>query len=815
MRNSEMLANSYMAARALLRTPVFTLVTVLMLGMGIGLCIFMFGAINAYSLKPLPFAHPEQLLHVQYTDSESGQRRLSLPMLDWLEFRDRQTSLQSLAAYATATMNLGGLEGPPERVSGARVSTDAFATLGVQPRLGRDFLADDAKAGAMPVALIGDQLWKLRFNADPGVLGRDIRINGTPTRIVGIMPERFAFPIEESVWTPLGLDRIAAEDESAPLVNGFGRLRDGQSQPQARAEFATLVSNLAEQRKEKLRGEAASVVTLGDYFVLPQIRQANVAMFVAVLLVLLIACANVASLVMARFAARARELAVRSALGAGRSRLIQQVLCETFLLALAATLLGWLATLAAARVMEGVMSDTPAQTPYWVDFSGDARDWIFTAGIALVTALVAGLVPALRAGRVDVQAVLRQGGGIGERGRLARLLVGAEVALSLILLVGAGIAIRSAVSAQAKPLGIDTDQVMTARIGLPAARYADPASRGRFADSLSERLAQLPGVRRATVASSLPLMGYERQDYARDGEVVDRDSSLPQAWASSVGDGFFEVFGIRLREGRLFDARDRTDSVPVAVISARLAETAWPGQSAIGKHLRLSPREDGSESLEVVGVVADSVQANYFEESARLAAHRGDGNVFRPASQTTPAFFSVAVRADGDAAALGQSIREAVLAIDADQPVYWLRSMSEWRERMLWSSDLLASMFSIFAGFALLLAVAGIYAVLAFDVARRTREIGVRRAMGADSKAILGMILARAGRQVIGGLLIGLPLAWLCSRALAGLTLNGSGSDPWVYIGVVGVLLLAVLVAGLLPTRRALRVDPMVALRDE
>jgi hypothetical protein len=215
--------------------------------------------------------------------------------------------------------------------------------------------------------------------------------------------------------------------------------------------------------------------------------------------------------------------------------------------------------------------------------------------------------------------------------------------------------------------------------------------------------------------------------------------------ASSAG--FFDVFGIRLREGRLFDERDRADSVPVAVISARLAETAWPGQSAIGKHLRLSPREDSAESLEVVGVVADSVQANYFEESARLAAHRGDGNVFRPASQTAPAFFSVAVRADGKAAALGQSIREAVLAIDADQPVYWLRSMNEWRERMLWSSDLLASMFSVFAGFALLLAVAGIYAVLAFDVARRTREIGVRRAMGADSRAILGMILARAGRQ--------------------------------------------------------------------
>lgn len=810
-----MLANLHIAARALLRTPVFTLVTVLMLGVGIGLTIFMFGAINAYSLKPLPFAQPDRLVHFQYTDAETGRRNLSLPLLDWIDLRERQKALDALSAYSIGTMNLGGLEGLPERMSGARVSTDAFSTLGVRPQLGRDFVADDAKPGAAPVALIGDRLWKLRFNADPGVLGRDIRINGTPTRVVGIMPERFAFPIEESVWTPLALDRIAAADDAAPLVNGFGRLRDGESLQQARAGFVSLVSELAKERTQPLRGDAAKVIALGDYFVAPQIREANVAMFVAVLLVLLIACANVASLVLARFAARARELAVRSALGAGRSRLILQVLSETFLIALAASALGWLGTLFAANIMQSVMADTPAQTPYWVDFSGDARDWVFTAGIALLTALIAGLVPALRAGRVDVQSVLRQGGGIGARGRLARVLVVGEVALSLILLVSAGIAIRSAISAQERPLGISTENIMTARIGLPSARYADGASRERFAGNLLDRLAALPGVSGVAVASSLPLMGYERQDYAREGAVFDRDTALPQAWASSVSSGFFDVFGISLREGRLFDARDRADSVPVAVISARLAEASWPGQSAIGKQLRLSPREDDAAWLEVVGVVADSVQANYFEESSPVAAHRGDGNVFRPISQMPPAFFSVAMHAQGDVAALGESVRETVRGIDADQPVYWVRSMDEWRERLLWSSELLASMFGVFAGFALLLAVAGIYAVLAFDVARRSREIGVRRAMGADARAILGMILGRATRQVLLGLLIGIPLAWLCSRALADLTLAGASTDPTVYVLVVGVLLLAVLVAGLLPARRALSVDPMVALRDE
>lgn len=803
------------ALRALARSPVFTSVSVLMLGVGIGLAIFMFGAINVYGLKPLPFPQAERLVHFQYTDSDNTSRNRSALMLDWLDLRERQSSLESLAGYSVGTMNLGGIDGPPERLSGAWVSADAFATLGARPQLGRGFTAADTRPGAAPVALIGARVWQLRFNADPGIVGRSIRINGTPTTILGVMPERFAFPVAESVWMPLSSDRTFAATDAAPLIDGFGRLLAGVSIEQARDDFQRLVQTIAKERIEAQRGDSAKLVPFADRFILPQIRQANRAMFVAVLLVLLIACANVASLVLARFAARARELAVRSALGASRRRLIVQVLAETVSIAVLATALGWLGATFAGRIMQGIMADTPAQLPYWIDQSADIRDVLFAAGIALIAALAAGLVPALRAGRVDVQSALRQGGGIGERGRLARFLVAGEVALCMILLVGAGVAIRSSIAAQHAPLGITTDGVLTGRIGLFASHYPDAAARERFVEALEPRLAALPGVSDVAFASTLPLMGYERQEYAKVGDPIDRDARLPQAWASSVSDGFFDVFGITLREGRLFDARDTETSVSVAVVSASLAAAAWPGQSAIGQRVRLSPKDAGNEWLEVVGVVADSVQADYLQNSATLAVHRGDGNVFRPLAQEPPAFVSVALRADGDVAALGEAMREAVRSVDADLPVYWLRPMSEWRDLMLWGSDILAMLFGVFAGFALLLAVAGIYAVLAFDVAQRTREIGVRRALGADARGVLAMILRRGTRQVLAGLAIGIPLAFVFSRVLADLMMPGASSDPWVYAGVVGVLVLAVIAAALIPARRALRVDPMVALRDE
>ncbi len=803
------------AFRALVRSPVFTGVSVLMLGAGIGLAIFMFGAINIYALKPLPFPKADELVSIQYTDSETGRRNLAVPLIDWLDLRDRQQSLRSLEAYAVGTMNIGGIDGPPERLSGAWVSDDAFSTLGTQPTLGRGFTAEDSRKGAAAVALIGERVWKLQFNADPNVVGRQMRINGKPTSVIGVMPERFAFPVAEAIWMPLSNDRAFAASDAAQDVKTFGRLRDGESIAQAKSDFAGMVKVLATERSEPLRGDAAKVQPFADEFILPQIKAANTAMFIAVSLVLLIACANVASLVMARFAARTRELAVRSALGASRRRLIVQVLAETIIISLCATALGWLGATIAANLMDRFMQSTPAQMPYWLDRSTDLRDVLFAGGIALLSALAAGLLPAMRTGRVDVQSVLRQGGGIGERSKLSRGLVAGEVALCMVLLVGSGIAIRSSITAQETPLGITIDGVLTGRVGLFASSYPDNASRERFVEALQPRLAALPGVTAVAFASALPLSGYERQEYGKVGDSTDRDAHLPQAWASSVNNGFFDVYGIALREGRMFDARDNANAVPVALVSASLANAAWPGQSALGKRVRLSPKDESSEWLEVVGVVSDSVQADYLATNVTIAAHRGDGNIFRPIAQNPPSFVSVALRGDGDVSALGNGMQDAVRAVDADLPVYWVRPMSEWRDTIFWGSDILANLFAVFAAFALLLAVAGIYAVLAFDVAQRSREIGVRRALGANTRGVLSMVLRRGVIQVLIGIAIGTPLALVFGRALDSMVIAGTAADPLIYLGVTGVLLLAVIAAALIPARRALRVDPMVALRNE
>ena len=441
------------ALRALLRTPVFTTVCVLMLAVGIGSSIYMFGAINAFALKPLPFRDAERLVHFEYTDQNDTSRNLALPMIDWLDLRERQQSLQSLAGYYQGTANLAGPEGAPERLSGAWVSADAFSILGVQPVLGRGFDATDQHSGAARVVLIAHRVWQLRFNADPQVIGRMLRVNGEPAEVIGVMPEGFAFPVAETVWMPLPDDRADAASAAA-RVKTFGRLRDGVSISQAQQHFAGLMGALATERGVPLRGDHAKLEPFADEFILPQIRKSTTAMFVAVLLVLLIACANVAALVLGAFRGRTRELGADRT-RASRGRLIVQVLTETSVMSVSAALLGYFGAELVARANDVSMT-AGANLPYWINFTVDARDLLFSAGMALFAALLAGIVPALRAGRIDVQSSLRGGnnGSIGSGGRLGRYLVSAEVALSVILLVCAGVAIRSALHAQQTQSGL-------------------------------------------------------------------------------------------------------------------------------------------------------------------------------------------------------------------------------------------------------------------------------------------------------------------------------------------------------------------------
>lgn len=804
-----MLADFRFAVRALLRTPAFTLTAVLMLAAGIGLSMFMFSAMNTLAIQPLPFRNADRLVHVDRIDAHVNGNQSELSMREYLELRAHQRSIESLSAYAGGTMNISGADGPPERLAGAMISPDAFAALGIAPVIGRDFSEADARAGAAPVALIGHRLWELNFNSARDVIGRRVRINGRAVEIVGVMPPKFAFPREQSVWLPLTMDRALADSAGAPSVEVFGPLRGGVSAAQAQEELTTLLGAAALKPTGESVTRLANVKPMDQVYIPARMLRSTSAMSIAVVLVLLISCANVASLMLARFSNRRRELSIRSALGASRRRLMRQVFSETTVIAILATLIGYAGARGGGYLMMRALANVPGHLPYWLDFTVTFSDVFFSVGIGGFVALAAGWLPARRVAGKNQREGLGHGGpaSIGADRRSGRVLVAFEVALCTALLVSASLAIDSSIKAQHYPLGIDSDGILTGRIALNDDRYRDAAARTRFFGLLQARLDDLPGAEAVALSSSLPLMSFERSDYERIGDETPADGGRARAWNASVGDDYFAVFGIALREGRLFDAQDRAESAQVAVVSSQFAATAWPGKSAVGQRLRLSPDDKDSPWLEVVGVVADNLMGS--------PLWGGENNVFRPLAQDPALSVSFAVRADSQSAALFEATRAAVAAIDRDLPVYWMRSMNDWRAQTFWPQTMLTRLFGIFAAFALVLAISGIYAVLAFDVAGRIAEIGVRRALGADARSVLALILRRAGRQVIVGLIIGVPLAAAFSLLLAQNLMPGAAVDPLAYLSALVVLLVAVAVAAAIPLRRALRVDPMVALRNE
>ncbi len=804
-----MFADFRFALRGLSRTPAFTLTAVLMLAAGIGVSMFMFSAMNTLAIQPLPFRNAQTLVHVDRIDAHANGDSTALSMREYLELRSQQRSLDSFSAYADATMNISGADGPPERLAGARISPDTFAALGVAPMLGRDFAETDAQAGAAPVALIGHRLWELNFNAAPDVIGRRLRVNGRSVEIVGVMPPKFAFPREQSLWMPLTMDRTMAESDAAPAVEAFGPLRAGVSVAQAQQELTMLLGSAALRRAAEEPAHLADVKPLDQIYVPARLLRSTSAMSIAVMLVLLISCANVASLMLARFSNRRRELSVRAALGASRRRLMRQVFSETTIIAILATLLGYAGARAGGYVMMQALDKVPGHLPYWVDFEVTFADVLFSVGIGGFVALVSGWLPARRVAGHDPRRGLGHGGpaSIGANRGRGRFLVAFEVALCTALLASAALAIDSSIKAQQYPLGINSDGILTGRIGLTDDRYRDPDARVRFFGLLQARLHDLPGINAVALSSSLPLMSYERSVYERIGEEGETDDRRARAWNASVSEDYFAVFGIALREGRLFDTRDRRESAPVAVVSSQFAANAWPGKSALGQRLRLDPDDQASPWLEVIGVVADNLMGS--------PLWGGENNVFRPLAQDPAASVSFAVRAASPLPTLSEATRAAVAEIDRDLPVYWMRSMNDWRAQTFWPQTMLTRLFGIFAAFALVLAISGIYAVMAFDVAGRVAEIGVRRALGAEARGILSLILRRAGRQVLVGLIIGIPMAAGFSVLLAHNLMPGAAVDPLAYLSALIVLLGAVALATAIPARRALRVDPMEALRHE
>ncbi len=804
-----MLADFRFALRSLLRTPVFTAVAVVMLAAGIGLSMFMFSAMNTLALQPLPFRNADRLVHVDRIDVNADREESKLSMAEFLVLREHQQSIDTLSAYANVTMNVSGAEGPPERLFGAGITPDVFTTLGIAPVVGRDFSAADGKPGSAGVAIIGHRLWELRFNLASDIVGRHFRVNGRDVEIVGVMPPKFAFPRAESVWMPLSMDRAEADRAGAVSVEAFGPLRDATTIAQASDELSSLLAASDVKSADQTVQRRAHIVRMDQVFVPAQMLRSTTAMSIAVFLVLLISCANVASLVLARFNHRRRDLSIRSALGASRRRLMGQVFSETTVIAVLAALLGYAGARVGGQLMMNSLAKVPGHMPYWLDFEVTFADIVFSVGIAGFVALVAGWLPARRVAAHEPRAELAQGGqaNIGAERRAGRVLVAFEVALCTALLASAALAIDSSIKAQHYPIGIATEGMLTGRLGLSSDDYSDADARQRFFDQLQVRLASLPGVSGAALASSLPLMSYERSDYERDGDVPVRNARRERAWTASVGDDYFSVLGIALREGRGFDQRDRADSAPVAIVSASFAANAWPGKGALGQRLRLHSDDAAGAWLDVVGVVDDNLMGSPF--------WGGENNIFRPLAQDPVSSFSFVVHADQASPALSEAVRSAVASIDADLPIYALQSMEDLRAQTFWPQTTLMRLFGIFAVFATILAISGIHAVLAFDVAGRAAEIGVRRALGADTRSVVDLILRRAGRQVGIGLIVGIPLAVVFSVLLSHNLMPGAAVDPLAYFSALLVLLAAVTLAAVLPLRRALRVDPMVALRHE
>ncbi|MBD8528068.1 ABC transporter permease [Pseudomarimonas arenosa] len=803
-----------MAWRSLQRTPGFTLSAALMLCAGLAVCMYVFGAIQSFLMRPLPLNQPERLLHMEYTPLDNVPMSVEIGIRTFIDLEREQTQLNQLSGYHGGTLNLSDDDTRPERYNGAFVIGDMFAAYGVPAMLGRYLQPADQASEAEPTVLLGYSIWQQRYAADPAIIGRLIRVNGRPARVVGVMPNGFRFPFDNQVWVPIIRKTPDYPRDQDPTLEVFGRLKDGATQASVSEEMNALIGRIRQAHPDSVPATSVVIKPYQEEFVGSNTKKILWTMFAAVVFVLLIACANVANLLFARAAGRTRDIAVRSSLGATRARLAMGMVAESLILSFIAVIPAvLLAHWAGELTMEALRSgDDPP--PFWMTESH--FDWLFAAcavALAVLAGVVAGLLPGLRLARGSAAQVIRDGSASLTAGSTSKVLVVAEVAMSLALLVATGLMVRGILNLEQFDIGARSEGLVTARYGLFETQAADDAALRQHQRRVLEAMQKMPAVQGATLTTALPMAntGFTSW-YSPEGEVIAEPQRTPMAYDVRVDQGFFELFQIGLQSGRLFDTRDRADSLPVAVISRALAERHWPGQDPLGKRLRME-RYDRNEApwVTVIGVVGEVAYDGEAIAQSRDGALRPA--VYRPMDQAPSRFVSIAVAGSGDEQAVADAMREAMRQVDADTPLYWVRSLQSWIDGAATDHRIVGTIFSMFGVFSLALASAGLYAVLAFAVAQRTREIGVRRALGATARDILRMVVGQGAGQVALGLLLGLPLALGFGFALQDILYNVSSADPLTYIVVFGVFGLVALSASALPGRRALRVEPSEALR--
>jgi predicted permease len=794
------------AMRGLARAPAFAALAVGVLGLGLGAVIFMYGMADTLMLKPAPYPDSERIYRVVGREVHGDGFQDAIPPQDYELLRAAQTQFEAFGSIYVGTVYLTG-DGRAERYDGGFADGTLFDVAGTAPELGRAINGRDTIPGAAPVAVLGNRLWRERFAADPEVIGRAVRVNGRTAEVVGVMPKGFSFPTNVSLWLADQQDAARLSRIKSVPVEVFGRLRVDGDPDLAQQEFAAVAARIKAQDPQQIWDSYFEVVPLAASFIGDDGARLVWALLVAVSFVLLIACANVSNLLLARSAYRVRETTIRSALGATRGRLVMHMLAEGLAISTVATLLGLLLAAIAldgmrivgARVMEG--------SPSWWTFEIDARVVAAAVAAALLATLVAGLPAALRATRPSLDALLRDGGRTGTAlaiGRITWALVVVEVALACAVLGGAALMTKNVLAMTSADVGVGTAEIMTARVGLTIGTYPEDGQVSRFWQDLLQRIEAQPGIDAAAVTTSLPQHGSKVTPVSIEGRDYGGAATRPQVQGVLVSPSFFDTFRLGVREGRSLDSRDRADTMPVVVINEAMARQIWPDQSPVGARLRFELDPD-SKWRTVVGVVPDIV-------------HGRDGvrpTVYSSLVQTPERFMSIAVRGDGDPRALIPAVRTALAQTDPDLALYWVRTLDEAMVVQTAGDRIIGTIFAVFAVVALVLAAAGLFGVLAFHVGQRTREIGLRRALGADDGRILKLVMRASGSQVLVGIALGMAFLPFIGRGLGRVLRNSSPYDPAIYGLVLAIMLVVAVAAMLTPTRRALRVDPAVALRYE
>lgn len=793
-----------LAVRQLWTSRGFTLTVVVTLALAIGATTAVFSIVDGVLLRPLPFAAPDRLVRVFPVSPGGAVDSFSPPnFLDW-----QAASLRTTAAAAidVGTLNLSGAGGEPEQVQGARVSASLFSVLGVRPLAGRWFAPEEDQRGGPRVAVISEALWRRRFGGDRGLIGRPIELNGQPYTVIGVAPRHQRFPGDTDVWVPLVFSAHALRNRGAYYLAVIARLAPGATVASARAEARTIGRRLTQQYLEDNAGYGLGLAPLQELMV-GDVRTPLLVLLGAVLSVLLIACANVASLLLVRAAAREGEIAIRMALGAGRVRIVRCLAIESLVLAVA----GGAAGLGlAAWVMEALVALAP-QTPRLYEVRLDPPVLLFALGITLATGMMFGLAPALLASRPDLAGTMRQetSGPRGRTGARARnVLVVAEIAAAMVLLTCAGLLLRSFARLQRVELGFRPEHAVTFSLSLPSVRYADDPQIGAFVDRLLERMERLPGVTAAGAASyAMPLdsrdLGYP---FAIEGRPPALPGQRPGIRVGLVTPGFLPALEVPLRRGRGLTERDRAGAPPVVLLNEAAARRFFPGESPLGRRIRLDWTHKGAlRGGEVVGIVGDYRQEVLQRESSP--------QLFLPIAQATQNSVTVVLRTASDPAAAAGAARAAVREIDPAIPLYEVRTLNEVVAASAAPPKFYLLLLGSFAAIALLLAAVGIYGAIAYTVRKRAQEIGIRMALGATRERVLGMVVRQGLTLAAVGSAAGLAGALFATRALRGLLYQVSAADPAIYLAVAALLVLVAALASWLPARHAAGTEPQTALR--